>query len=57
MESVSKKKLYTVPGDRGDASCNAGVAKIKTGYSGNLKGEVSQGYEAVKTGWGGNVKR
>ena len=58
MESmVSKKKLHTTPGDRGDGLCNAGIAKIKTGYAGNLQGEVSKGYLEVKTGWGGNVKR
>ena len=54
---MDKKKLYTTPGDRGDSSANAGIAKIKSGYSGNLQGEVSKGYQEVKTGWGGNVKR
>jgi len=45
------------PGDRGDAKMSAGISKIKSGYSGNLKGEASKGYDAVNGGWGGNVKR
>lgn len=45
------------PGDRGDASNSAGIAKLKSGYSGNLSGEASKGYSEVKTGWGGNVRR
>lgn len=45
------------PGDRGDASARSGVEKLKSGYSGTLKGECSKGYEGVSTGWGGNVRR
>lgn len=48
---------YSKPGDRGDASNSAGLAKIKSGYAGNLKTDSSKGYESVTGGWGGNVRR
>jgi hypothetical protein len=55
---VDKKgSARPTPGDRGDANQKAGIASIKSGYSGNLSGECSKGYDEVKTGWGGNVKR
>jgi hypothetical protein len=54
---MAENKLYTKPGDRGDDSCKAGIAKLKSGRSGNLKGKYSEGYDEATTGWGGNVKR
>lgn len=54
---MAENKLYTKPGDRGDASNSSGIAGIKKGRSGTLQGECSEGYQEVKTGWVGNVKR
>jgi hypothetical protein len=54
---MAENKLYTKPGDRGDDSCKAGIAKLKSGYSGNLSGKCSKGYESVESGWAGKVKR
>jgi len=56
MEKMNKG-LQAKPGDRGDSSNSAGIAKIKSGYAGNLKTDSSKGYESVQGGWGGNVKR
>jgi len=58
--SMSKKGngLESVPGDRGDSTQAAGVAKLKSGYAGNLKTELIKGYDPAPTqGWAANVKR
>uniref|UniRef100_A0A6H1ZF66 Uncharacterized protein n=1 Tax=viral metagenome TaxID=1070528 RepID=A0A6H1ZF66_9ZZZZ len=51
------KGLECKPGDRGDATQHAGLAKLTSGASGTLKGEVSKGYEPVTIGWAGKVRR
>jgi len=54
---MAGKGKESKPGDRGDATHASGLAKVRSGYAGNLSGECSKGYEAPTGGWGGNVRR